>query len=231
MVINRYIRDLATILFPPVCAGCHIPLVDGEEQICITCWYHLSYTNFHKDPTNESARQFWGRIWVVGATSYLYFHKFSRAQNIVHQLKYRNRPEIGELLGKKYGKILQKSSPYNEVDCIVPIPLHAAKLRKRGYNQSSYFAKGISISMQKPLLEGGFRRSRSTSSQTRKNRYQRFENVQESFEVINPDIFSDKHILLVDDVLTTGATLESCAQALMKDESVKISIATIAHAP
>lgn len=230
MVINRYIRDLASMLFPPVCAGCHMPLVDGEEQICIACWYHLSCTNFHKDPANESARQFWGRILVVGATSYLYFHKFSRAQNIVHQLKYRNRPEIGELLGKKYGKILRNTSPYNEADCIVPVPLHVTNLRKRGYNQSLCFAKGISFSMQKPLLDGGFRRSRSTPSQTRKNRYQRFENVQESFEVTAPAMFADKHILLVDDVLTTGATVESCAQALMKDRSVRISIATLAHA-
>src|SRR5690606_21158823 len=133
-------------------------------------------------------------------------------------------------LGKKYGKILLNIAPYSDIDCIVPVPLHTTKFRKRGYNQSLYFAKGLSLSMGKPLLENGFRRSRPTPSQTRKNRYQRFENVRESFEVDIPELFSDKHILLVDDVLTTGATIEGCAHALLKDKSVKVCIATLARA-
>lgn len=229
MVINRYIRDIATLLFPPVCAGCLMPLVHGEKEICLACWYHLPFTNFHKDAANEGVRQLRGLVPTMGTTSYLYFHKCSRVRNIMHQLKYRNRPGIGELLGKKYGEVLRDRFPYNTVDGIVPVPLHTTKLRKRGYNQSLYFAKGLSLAMKKPILTGGFKRVRSASSQTRKNRYQRFENVRKSFKVSNPELFSGKHILLVDDVLTTGATLEGCIQALLSDKSVRVCVVTLAR--
>lgn len=230
MVFQRYLNGLAGLLFPPVCAACRVPLADGESIICAACWYHLPYTQFHKDPENNSARQLWGRVPIKGITAFLYFHDFSRVQQLVHQLKYRNRPDIGILMGQKYGEILRQVQPYNQADCIVPVPLYAAKLRRRGYNQSACFAHGLSRSMQKPVIEDGLRQFRPAPSQTRKSRYQRFENIRETIEVADSSQLSGKHILLVDDVLTTGATVEACAGALLEDPSISVSVVTLARA-
>src|SRR5690606_11803808 len=136
----------------------------------------------------------------------------------------------GILLGERYGEILRHVAPYNSADCIVPVPLHAVKLKRRGYNQSACFAHGLARSMQKPVIEDGLRQVRTVSSQTRKGRYQRYENVRGTIEVVDRSRLSGKHTLLVDDVLTTGATVEACADALLADPSVSVSIATLARA-
>lgn len=230
MLIKPHLRDFVSLFFPPACAGCGAVLGKGEQVICVACAYHLPYTHFHKDPANRGARQLWGRVPLEGVTAYLYFYEPSRVQNIVHQLKYRNRPDIGVAMGRKYGEVLCDTAPYSKADCIIPVPLHPRKLRRRGYNQSTSFGQGLSIAMQKPLIEKGLRQCRPTKSQTKKGRYQRFENSRKVFEVTDPDLLSGRHILLVDDVLTTGATVEACAAALLADPTVRVSVVTLAHA-
>ena len=229
MTIKHYFNDFAALFFPPACVGCRTTLITGEQIFCTQCWYHLPFTNFHTDPENRSAKRLWGRANLRGVTSYLYFREHSRVQHMIHQLKYRNRPDIAVLLGRKYGQLLRHTTPFSEADYIIPIPLHRRKLLRRGYNQSSCFAYGLADSMQIPVIEQAVIRRRHTPSQTKKNRYQRIENIRGAFAVAKPEALSGKHLLLVDDVLTTGATIEACADALLQDRSISISAVTIAH--
>lgn len=230
MGIKQYLKDFYTLFFPQTCAGCDTPLAYEEHIICATCWYHLPYTRAHNDPHNKAAMQLQGLTQLAAVAAYLYFLDNSRVQNIMHNLKYRGRTEIGLLLGSIYGETLQATVPFNQIDFIVPIPLHPARLRKRGYNQSTFFAKGLSQSLKKPVLEDIVVRHKATESQTKKNRYDRYENMQGTFVVTNPERIANKHILLVDDVLTTGATLAACANALLANGSTQVSAATIAKA-
>lgn len=230
MAIKRYIHDLASLFFPQACLGCDTPLMYGEHLICTDCWYHLPYTHAHLDIHNPGARQLWGRVPMEAVASYLYFVDSSRVKRIMHHLKYRRCPQAGELLGSKYGELLRETAPFNGADIIVPVPLHPSKLRKRGYNQSAFFAKGLSCSMGKAVGEHVLVRSRATESQTRKSRYQRYENMVDTFSVCGGDAVVDKHVLLVDDVLTTGATLEACAHALLTGGAARVSAVTIAKA-
>lgn len=230
MTIQQYIKDFIALFFPQACAGCDAPLVHSEYLICTDCWYHMPYTQGHKDAQNVSARQLWGRVQLEAVASYVYFVDSSRVKQLLHQLKYRNRPEIGELIGTRYGLALKTSSPFDKADIIVPVPLHPVKLRKRGYNQSAFFAKGLSSSMCRPIVEHCLVRRHATKSQTQKNRYERYENMRETFAVGDPDAVAGKHVLLVDDVLTTGATMEACAGVLLKAGAAKVSAVTIAKA-
>ncbi len=230
MGIKRYLKDFSSLFFPHTCAGCDAPLAYEERLICTDCWYHLPYTHAHRDPHNRAAGQLWGLTQLEAVASYLYFRDSSRVQNIMHHLKYQQRTELGTLFGEIYGKTLRTASPFNEVDLIVPIPLHPTRLRERGYNQGAFFAKGLSLSMKKPVLEQAIIRHKPTKSQTRKNRYERYENMQGTFRVVKPDLLVDKHILLVDDVLTSGATIEACATAILASGSARVSAATIAKA-
>ncbi|MGV3761508.1 ComF family protein [Parapedobacter sp.] len=230
MGIKRYFNDFTALFFAQACAGCDAPLVDGEKHICTSCWYHLPETHAHEDQHNSSARQLWGRVRIEAVASYWYFREASRVKRIIHHLKYRNRPEIGTVIGQRYGAILADAAPFNQADVIVPVPLHPKKLRKRGYNQSMFFAKGLAHSMRLPVVEHGIIRRRATQSQTRKNRYERYENMLETFEANDIGGIAAQHVLLVDDVLTTGATLEACAGTLLENGAAKVSAVTIAKA-
>ncbi|WP_353196068.1 ComF family protein [Parapedobacter defluvii] len=220
-MINRYLKDLASLFFPKTCAGCDAPLVHGEKLICTSCWYHLPFTLSHDNAGNLSTGQ---------SASFLYLLGSSRVQRIIHQLKYHNRPEIGTLLGEKYGTVLHEITPFNEADVIVPVPLHPGKLRKRGYNQSAFFAQGLSHSMRKPIVSECLIRHRVTESQTTKNRYERYQNMESAFRLNDAEAVAGKHVLLVDDVLTTGATLEACSTVLLAGGAMKVSAITIAKA-
>lgn len=220
-MISRYLTDLTSLFFPKTCAGCDTPLVYGEKLICTSCWYHLPFTLLSNGTGNLSTGQF---------ASFFSFLDSSRVQRIIYQLKYRNRPEIGSFLGEKYGILLREIPPFNEADVIVPVPLHPIKLRKRGYNQSAFFARGLSHSMQKPLAERCLIRHRATPSQTTKNRYQRHENMEAAFRLNEAEASVGKHVLLVDDVLTTGATLEACSSVLLAGGAIKVNAVTIARA-
>lgn len=230
MLVKRYLNDLAALFFPQTCVGCDTPLVYGERLICTTCWYHLPYTHAHEDARNSGAKHLWGRIHLEAVASYWYFRDSSRVKQIIHHFKYKGRPEIGVLIGSRYGELLRKTAPFNQAAVIVPVPLHPKRLRERGYNQSIFFAEGLSHSMGCPVADRCMVRIKATESQTHKNRYERYENMRETLEVRNADAVAGKHVLLVDDVLTTGATLEACANALMVGGAAKVSAVTIAKA-
>lgn len=230
MSIKRYLSDLSTLFFTQACAGCDAPLVSGEKLICTSCWYHLPYTHSHKDQENSGARQLWGRVRLEAVASFWYFREPSRVKRIIHQLKYRNRPEIGTEVGIRYGALLADTAPFNQADIIVPVPLHPKKLRARGYNQSAFFANGLAHSMQLPVVENAIVRRRATESQTHKTRYERYENMLKTFEATDAGAIARRHVLLVDDVLTTGATLEACASTMLENGAAKVSAVTIARA-
>jgi ComF family protein len=189
----------------------------------------LPRTRFHADPANKVAQLFWGRVPVEHATAWLFFRKGSRYQRLVHYLKYKGLKEIGDEMGRLFGSEL-KGSPFEEVEVVVPLPLHRKRERQRGYNQSEWIARGIADSLGIPLSVGNLVRSRITSTQTRKNRFERWQNVEGIFTVLRPQEYTGRHVLVVDDVVTTGATLEAAVVALRDAGSSRVSLATLACA-
>lgn len=223
-------EDLIALAYPRLCAACNTALMRDEEIVCLACKYSLPQTNFHAIKNNLIEQVFWGRFPIQFASSFLFFDKLTKVQEIIHELKYNNQPEIGVELGKWYGKILKEANVMSEIQAIIPVPLHYLRLKKRGYNQSEMFAKGLSEILEKPVLTNVLLKTRKTETQTKKSRFVRWHNVNEAFILQNANIIEGKHLLLVDDVLTTGATLESCAQTLLMAENVTLSIITIAFA-
>lgn len=227
---NLWFKDFLSLFFPNLCLACRQNQASAENILCLSCQQHLPFTDFHRMPENEFTDRFWGRIPLEAGAALLYFTKESKVQNLIHLLKYGDRPNVGIQLGKLYGAILKAYFPFKEIELIVPVPLHPQKQRSRGYNQSTQFAIGLSESMNIPYLEDALKRTIQTSTQTRKSRLERFENVLLAFQVHQANAISGKHILLVDDVLTTGATMEACAAKLLELPEVKVSMATIAIA-
>lgn len=221
--------DLFSLVFPQVCPACGNNLYIQENSICTKCLYELPKTNFHLNKDNEVARLFWGRVKLEAATSYYYFYKGSKFQNIIHQFKYKGQKHIAFNLGKLLGADLKNTS-FSEIEIIHPVPLHYRKLKKRGYNQSEYIARGISESLNKPVITDAVYRATDVQSQTIKSRYDRWENIKDVFKIKNVSKLKNKHILLVDDVVTTGSTLETCASEILKLDSTKVSVATLAFA-
>lgn len=226
----HFFTDFVNLLYPRVCPCCGQNLFKQENLICTRCLYHIPKTNFHHFNDNPVARQFWGRVNVENATSYYFFYKGSKFQVLIHNMKYRGQKEIGYELGKIFGSELMSSSAYREIDLVVPVPLHVRKQRKRGYNQSEWIARGIAERMEKPIDTRALYRAIESETQTRKTRYERWKNVENIFKLKTADALKDKHILLVDDVVTTGSTLEACARVLLTIENTKVSIATLAMA-
>lgn len=229
--LKTYFADFAALAFPEECRACGATLHRQEQVLCTYCRQHLPYTNFHLDRNNYTAKQFWGRVDVKAAASFLYFKKGERVQRLLHQLKYRKQPEIGLYLGKLYGNILKELGDFAGADLICPLPLHRERLRTRGYNQSECFASGLGLTMQKAVDGRLLSRQLVTESQTTKSRYDRFLNIGNAFRVQNPLRLQGRHVLLVDDVVTTGATLAACATEILKIAGTSVSIATIAYAP
>ena len=225
-----YLSDFISLVFPRICAACGNSLWKHETGICRSCEYHLPKTNFHHTPDNPVARLFWGREDIVTGAAFLYFNKGSKVQRLVHQLKYKGRKDIGVFLGDLYGLELKYSPHFNSADCIIPVPLHKKKYMKRGYNQSEQIAIGLSDAMNIPVNRHVLTRIKATETQTRKSRFSRYQNVKDIFTVASPAEWTGKHLVLVDDVVTTGATLESCIRALKAIPEVRISIACIATA-
>jgi ComF family protein len=224
------IRDFISLFYPNVCAACSTSLHKHEQNICDKCYINLPRSNFHSDQKNPVNRLFHGRVDILMAGSYYLFTKAGSVQKILHQLKYRGNTEVGITLGRWYGEDLRSSEQFASADLVIPVPLHAKRLKKRGYNQSACFAQGLSESMRIEMKENVLIRKDETKTQTQKSRYDRWQNVENKFEVKEPEGIYNKHVLLVDDVVTTGATLEACAQELKKVQGVKVSIATIAYA-
>ena len=226
----RPLIDLVQLFFPKLCAVCGNHLLRNEEVLCSKCEYHIPRTYFYKKKANAVEQVFWGRIPVENACSFFYFEKGGKYQSLIHQLKYRGRKDIGIYMGWLFGFDLLKSDSYAEVDFIIPVPLHPKKERQRGYNQSLMIAKGLSESLGKPLEDKVLIRTLHSSSQTKKSRYERWENVQHIFDLQNFSTLEHMHVLLVDDVLTTGATLEACIQALLRVKNIRVLMATFAFA-
>ena len=226
----QLVKDLTGLLFPNLCCGCGQPLFKGETQICSSCLFQLPYTDHHEHAANKAAKQLWGRLPCLAVMSMCYFKKGSRVQNLIHHLKYKGRQELGVKLGGLLAEKIKLNPDYAQADLIIPVPLHPARARTRGYNQSLCIANGISAILNIPVQPKLLLRSVNTSSQTRKGRFTRFENMQTVFYLSNPSAIQGKHILLVDDVMTTGATLEACGIELFKCGIHRLSIVTIAFA-
>jgi len=225
-----YLADFVSLLFPELCQACKANLVAGEELICTECRYNLPFTNFHFKPDNMVAQQFWGKINAEAAYALCYFVKGGKLQHLMHQFKYKGVKKIGNLLGNIAGDQLAQNAVFKTADIIIAVPLHKSRQRKRGYNQSMCFAEGIAEKLHIPVSENNLVRVRATETQTHRSRFSRFQNMQEVFMVRDPEKLKNKHVLLVDDVVTTGSTLEACGAELLKIEGLKLSIATIACA-
>ncbi len=224
------LKDFFSIIFPQVCVACGKPLLKEEQSLCALCVYKLPKTDFHLETENPVAKIFWGRAPVHAAASYYRFEKGGKVQHLMHQLKYKGQRQIGVAIGELYGTELKKSKLFNSVDLIIPVPLHKRKIKVRGYNQSEAFAEGLSQSMKVATNFETLYRAVDSETQTRRTRFLRWKNVETIFQLKDDITLQGKHILLVDDVVTTGATLEACIQTLQKIPNVKISIATIAWA-
>jgi len=222
--------DILNLFFPLTCAACGNYLYKNEKVICTSCLFQLPKTNFHFLEENPISELFFGRVKIESATAYFTFRKGSRFQKLIHKLKYNKQPEIGVELGKHFGHILMKSENYRDIDAIIPVPLHPKKKKIRGYNQSEMIAKGLVESMKTDLLIDVLIRKVHSESQTRKDKMERWLNVENVFALKSTENIDNKHILLVDDVITTGSTLESCAQCLLKADGIRISIACLAQA-
>lgn len=222
--------NLLSLFYPRLCVACGDALQQNEQHLCLHCMMHLPETNFHKNHDNPLMNIFAGRVKVEEVASLLYYKKGNNVQHILHALKYKGQKEIGSFLGEYYGKMLALEPRFQSVDCIVPIPLHPKKQRKRGYNQSEWFAKGLSAGMGKPYRTDILTRAQFTETQTKKSRFNRWENVKEVFVATEDNTVHGLHLLVCDDVLTTGATMEAAIQQLLTLPDVKVSVVTLATA-
>ena len=229
-LLGGYLADFVSLLFPELCPACNASLVANEHIICSDCRYNLPYTDFHLQADNIVAQQFYGKIKVEAAYALYYFNKGGTVQNMMHHFKYSGMHKIGNVLGSIAGSQLKQNTIFNTVDYIIPVPLHKSRLRKRGYNQSASFADGIAEKLSAAVELDNLIRVVATDTQTHKSRFARFQNMQQVFSVANPEKLAGKHILLVDDIVTTGSTLEACGMELLKVPGLTLSIATIAYA-
>lgn len=225
------LRDFIQLLYPQVCAACGNKLLQVEEGICTSCLVNLPKTQFHLQKFNPLRKILKGRLEVENIVSLYYFHKHSKVQNLLHAIKYQNAQTAAIVVGEWYGYDLQKNLQFKEIDTIVPVPLHPEKLKKRGYNQSALFAEGIQKAMPcAHLSTEDLIRTVHNESQTKKSRIARIENIENVFALNNPESFKNKNVLLVDDVITTGATIEACGKLLRNAHVNQLMIATIACA-
>jgi ComF family protein len=225
----RFLRDFISLFYPEVCLNCGEGLAEKEEFICTTCFYKLPKTDYHNNPHNPLYRTFYGRAEIKAAAAYCYYEKGGTVQNLVHEIKYKGRKELGTSFGKWYGAELKNSPFFSELDVIIPVPLHPKKLRRRGYNQSGCFAEGLSNAMNVPVVSNALTRVKDTETQTNKSRFSRWENVKDVFTVENKEQLQNKHVLIVDDIITTGATMEACIHVLNAIPVASVSVASIGY--
>jgi ComF family protein len=226
--IQEILDDFVSLIYPKCCLSCQISLVKGEEVICTKCILELPRCACHHDADNPLALKFKGRVPLSHALAFLRFRKKSKVQRLLHALKYQGHPEIGEMLGRVYGNELKEAGIATHYDVITSVPLHASRLQQRGYNQSDEWGKGISYSTGIPFIPGVLARRSKTETQTKRTKLGRWDNVKDIFYTAQDQRCLGKKVLLVDDVVTTGATLESCSDALYRGGCEKVGIACIA---
>jgi len=221
---RNILDDFVELFFPRLCPVCGEKLSPKEEFICLKCMIHLPRTPFGMNVINKMENLFYGIVDIERAYAYFSYKKGSDYQNIIYHLKYKDEKKLGEYMGECFGAELLNSVSFPKPDFICPVPLHPKKEKKRGYNQSEYIAKGLAKSFHVPVIKNNIIRIKFTISQTHKTRFERWENVQNIFNVVNPMLFNDKHIIIVDDVVTTGATLASCVTAIESCCNAKVSL-------
>ncbi|MEM9051718.1 MAG: ComF family protein [Bacteroidota bacterium] len=224
-----WLNDLVKLFFPDTCMSCSQPLNAGEHSICIDCLIKLPRTNFHRLQRNPVSDKFRGRLRIADASAFLYFSRGNSARSLIHQLKYNGRQDIGIRLGALYAKDLINDG-YNRPDIIIPLPLHPSKQKVRGYNQCTSIAEGLNRYFQIEIGHNTIKRVSNNSTQTRKGRFERWENVERIFQVAEPSKVIGKHVMLIDDVITTGSTLEACGRRIVEAGASRLSILTLATA-
>lgn len=223
-------KNIINLFFPPVCAGCHSFLLSNENVICTLCRHNIPLTNHHLNPENEAFKKFYGRIPVEYTSALLYFHKKGIVQELIHNLKYKGQEEIGTVLGEWYAEDLKNSEIIQSVDEIIPVPLHKRKLRERGYNQVTNFGNALTSGLNIPYNPNILVRNIYSKTQSKKTLLHRSDGIDTIFDVVFTEKDHNKHFLLIDDVMTTGSTLEACSHALLKIPGAKISIVCMAMA-
>lgn len=228
-MLAQSLQPLLHLFLPHHCAGCGSDVISNRQVLCMHCINNLPLTQFHLHAPNPVEKIFWGRLPVSGAASYLYFSKDSLLQRIVHHIKYKGNKALALFMGRKMGEALLQTNRFCDVDVIVPLPLYPARERKRGYNQAFVLCQGISELLHLPVCNNIIRRRHFSETQTHKNRIERWQNMQGKFQLQQPAAIAGKHILLVDDVITTGATLEACGHELLTAPNTRLSIMTMAY--
>ena len=229
MKVSVSSTPLFHLFFPHICLGCGSDVVDKESFICLQCINDLPHTNFAMHANNPIEKRFWGRMAITSATSEFYFSKSSPVQNLIHEFKYNGNKSVGYFLGTLMGKSILNSNRF-PVDAMIPLPLFEKKEKRRGYNQAEVLCNGIAEIINVPVIKNNVTRIVHIETQTKKGRLERWKNVEQTFVVSNPECLEGKHLLLVDDVITTGATLEACGSEILKVKDVLLSIATLATA-
>ena len=227
---STILSPLKHLFYPHVCTGCGSDLIDDNNLLCLQCINDLPHTNFEMHANNPVEKIFWGRLPLTAAMSEFYFTKGTLIQTLIHQFKYKSNIDVGLYLGAIMGRSLLNSNRFTTIDALIPLPLNAEKEFKRGYNQATILCNGMAEVMGVPVIKNNVVRNRFTETQTKKHRVERWKNVESSFGTNDSAALRNKHILLVDDVVTTGATLEACGTEILKIEGTKLSIATLAYA-
>lgn len=224
------LKSIINLFFPKVCYACHNLLNDNEDTICMDCRHDLPITNFHFDNNDSVAKVLYGRAKIENGTALFRFEKKGNVQRLIHNLKYKDHEHIGFVLGNWLGGELKTLESYKNIDVVIPVPLHKNKLKKRGYNQVALFGQQVAEALNADYLDDVLVKVTNTKSQVNKKRLARWTNSDELFTLKNIEAIDNKHILVVDDIITTGATLEACISILNQAKNIKISIATMAIA-
>lgn len=225
----QFIKDIYYLFYPNFCATCQKQLLYNEKIICTLCRHDLPIICYNSFEKNKITAIFYGKVIIENAISFLAYTPQGKAQQLIHLLKYKGREDIGTFLGQWFGHLLKTEQLFTSVDMIIPVPLHRQKLKQRGYNQLSAFGNSLSKELHIPFLEHYLVKIATSSTQTLKDRFDRFHTIQTKFQLIDHTPLRHKHILLIDDVITTGATLIACTEVLKQVEGIQISIATMAY--
>ncbi|SEC34171.1 comF family protein [Tenacibaculum sp. MAR_2009_124] len=223
------LKDIFSIFFPDVCVNCQSILLRNEQFLCTICLNDLPVIVYNESTKNMLQNIFFGKVPVENVYSFLYFTKFGITQKLIHELKYKKEQNIGVFLGRRMCYEIERLKLFKEIDIVLPVPLHKKKLKLRGYNQVSKFGGVLSNYLQVPYIINVLKRVSKNESQTLKRRFERFSNADSKFHISDLEYLQNKHVLLIDDVITTGATLVSCCEELLKVKNIKISICTIAY--